>query len=57
MAFEYKVLRTLFKHGKQEETQDEEKYIMRKFKINDLHMAKKYPVSLEPKRSAPYSEM
>jgi hypothetical protein len=51
------VLRTLFKHGKQEETQDEEKYIMRKFKINDLHMAKKYPVSLEPKRSAPYSEM
>lgn len=56
MAFKYKLLRTLFKHGKQKETQDEEKYIMRKFKINDLHMAKKYPVSLEPKGSAPYSE-
>jgi len=49
-------LRTLFKHGKQKETQDEEKYIKRKFKINDLHTAKKYPVSLEPKGSAPYSE-
>jgi hypothetical protein len=56
MAFEYKVLRTLFKHGKQNETQDKEKYIMRNFKINDLHMAKKCPVSLEPKGSAPYSE-
>jgi len=29
---------------------------MRNFKINDLHMAKKYPISLEPKGSAPYSE-
>jgi len=51
MAFEYKVLRTLFKQGKQKETQDKEKHIMRKSK-----MAKKYAVSLEPKGSAPYSE-
>jgi hypothetical protein len=56
MASEYKVLRTLFKHGKQKETQDEEKYIMRNFKINDLHISKKYAVSLGPKGSAPYSE-
>jgi hypothetical protein len=35
MAFEYKVLRTLFKQGKQKETQDKEKYIMRNFKIKN----------------------
>ena len=50
------MLRTLLKHWKEKEKQNEEKYIMRNFIITDLHMVKKYPVSFEPKGSAPYSE-